>query len=179
MRSYPLTTGIIIVAPHEVQAIAVPTLQQYGFNALIRVPAHLTLLYPFVEFDQLGAACEKLRSIFASVSPFAITMDGYGYFPTVSYMKPANPGPVQDVFRRIFAAFPECPPYRGQFGNDLHPHMTVGEFSSEHERQAAILPEYPPTTFCAERIHVIYGIDDAALPWITYTVIPFGEQAVI
>jgi 2'-5' RNA ligase len=174
MSSFQLSTAVIIVAPHEVQAIAVPTLRQYALDTLIRVPAHLTLLYPFVNYERLGEACSKLRSIFANVRPFEITMDGYDNFPTVSFMKPANPTSVQEVFRKIYAAFPEYPPYRGAFGNDLHPHMTVGEFNSETERQDAILPEYPPTTFRAERAHVLYGIDGEALPWITYEVIPFG-----
>ena len=176
MGTVQLATAVVIIASHEVQAIAVPTLRRYTPEALIRVPAHLTLLYPFVEYEQLNTACQKLRRILAEVEPFDITMDGYDCFPTVSFMVPADPGPIQAVFRQILAAFPECPPYRGLFGNDLHPHMTVGEFDNEAERQAVTLPDYPPTTFRAECAHVLYGIDGQPLPWITYDVIRLGKN---
>ncbi len=151
-----------------------PTLRRYSLDALIRVPAHITLLYPFVAFEQLSAACVKLREVLSGVKPFEITMAGYDHFPAVSFMKVVDPVPVQNAFRKISAAFPECPPYRGLYGNDLHPHMTVGVFNSEAEREAAMLPEYPATTFRAERVHVLYGIDGEPVPWITYTVIPLG-----
>ncbi len=176
MSPFHLTTAVVIVASHEVQAIAVPILREYALDTLIRVPAHLTLLYPFVQYEQLEAACQKLRAVCAEITPFDITMDGYDHFPTVAFMKPADPQPLREVFRRLYAVFPECPPYRGQFGYDIHPHMTVGEFDSEADRSAVPLPAYSPTTFRAERAHILYGIDEEALPWITYDVIPFGKE---
>lgn len=167
-----LTTAIIIAAPHEVQAVAVPLLQRYAPDTSVRVPAHITVLFPFVPVERLAVASVKLREICASIAPFDITMQGYDFFPGVAFMNPLNPAPIQAVFRKIFAAFPECPPYGGQFGHDLHPHMTVGEFASDDERKAAVLPDYTPMTFRAERLHLIYGPINAALPWITFDVIP-------
>jgi 2'-5' RNA ligase len=167
-----LTTAIIIVAPHEVQAIAVPLLQRYAPDTSVRVPAHITVLFPFVLFERLAEASTKLREICAPIAPFDITMQGYDSFPSVAFMNPVNPAPIQAVFRKIYVAFPECPPYGGQFGHDLHPHMTVGEFASDAERQASNLPDYAPITFQTRRLHLIYGPINAALPWITYDVIP-------
>lgn len=167
-----LETAIIIVAPHDVQTVAVPLLRQYAPETLIRVPPHITVLYPFVPVNRLDEACAKLNEICASVPAFDITMTGYDSFPKVAFMNPANPAPIQAVFRKIFAAFPECPPYGGAFGNDLHPHMTVGEFATIEAQQAAVLPDYAPTTFRAKRLHVMYGPIDRALSWITHAVIP-------
>jgi len=48
----------------------------------------------------------------------------------VIFMKPANPEPIKAIFRQIYDAFPLYPPYGGAFGNDLHPHVTVGEFKN-------------------------------------------------
>lgn len=171
-----LTTGIIIVAPHEIQAIAVPLLQRYAPDTSVRVPAHITLLFPFVPVERLAEAAVKLREICAQIQPFKITLQGYDSFPGVAFMNPVNPSPIQAVFRKIYAAFPECPPYGGQFGHDLHPHMTVGEFASEAEQKAAVLPDYAPVTFRAERLHLVYGPIDAALPWIIYDVIPLSSD---
>jgi hypothetical protein len=52
--------------------------------------------------------------------------------------------------------------------------MTVGEFASQAEQQAAILPHYEPITFQAAKLHLMYGPMEFTLPWITYDVIPFG-----
>ncbi len=169
-----MTTAIIIVAPHEVQAVAGPLLQRYAPETSVRVPAHITLLFPFVAPERLGEVSKKLREICAPIAPFDITMQGYDSFPGVTFMNPANPAPIQAVFRKIYAGFPECPPYGGQFGHDLHPHMTIGEFASQAEQQAAILPDYAPITFRVERLHLIYGPINLALPWITYDVIPLN-----
>ena len=167
-----MQTAIIIVAPHEVQAIASPLMRRYAPDSAIRVPPHITVLYPFVPVEGLDEACKKVRTICANVAPFDITLRGYDSFPKVAFMMPANPEPIQALFRQIFAAFPECPPYGGAFGHDLHPHMTVGEFADVEAQQAAILPDYAPITFRAERVHVLYGPIDVALPWITRAVIP-------
>ncbi|HLY27070.1 MAG TPA: 2'-5' RNA ligase family protein [Aggregatilineales bacterium] len=171
-----LTTTIMIVAPHEVQAVAVPLLRRYAPDTLTRVPAHLTILYPFVAYERLDEACAKLVSICAEIAPFEITMEGYGEFPSALYMTPRNPQPIKRVFHRVYRDFPECLPYGGAFGDDLTPHMTVGEFETPEELHGAkaALPRYAPITFRATRLHVLYGIDHIALPWITHAVIPLG-----
>jgi 2'-5' RNA ligase len=164
-----LETTIMIVAPHPVQDIAVPILHRYAPDTLIRVPAHLTVLYPFAPVKQLDEASAIVRDIAATIAPFDITMQGYGRFPRVTFMQPEDPEPIKAVFRRMYAAFPQCPPYGGAYGNELHPHMTVGEFATQAEQAAAILPEYQPVTFRAERLHILYGPPRAALPWITHS----------
>ncbi len=169
-----LATSIMIVPPHEVQAIATPILQQYGGDNLIRVPAHITVLFPFVAYGQLDAACAKLVTICRGINPFDITMKGYGRFPGVAFMKPEDPRPIQAVYQHIHAAFPNCKLYGGEFGDELYPHMTVGEFETEVEQESAILPDYKPITFLCERLHVMYGVHQRPLPWITQAVIRLG-----
>ncbi len=171
-----LTTVIMIVAPHEVQAIAVPLLRRYAPDTLTRVPAHLTVLYPFVAYERLDEACDQLASIGASIAPFEVTLAGYAEFPGVIYMIPRNPQPIKRLFRTIYQHFPDCPPYRGAFGDDLTPHLTVAEFETPDEQRAAraALPRYAPVTFQVKRLHILYGIDAIALPWLTHTVIPLG-----
>jgi 2'-5' RNA ligase len=172
-----LTTAIMIVAPHELQAIAVPMLRRYAPETLARVPAHLTVLYPFVAYERLDEACAQLYRICANIAPFEVTMAGYAEFPGVIYMPPRNPQLIKRVFRRIYRHFPECPPYGGAFGDDLTPHMTVGEFETQEEQRAAraTMPRYTPLTFRAARLHVLYGIERIMLPWLTHAVIPLGE----
>jgi 2'-5' RNA ligase len=169
-----LSTTVMIVAPHDVQAIAVPILRQYAPETLIRVPAHITLLYPFVPVEHLDNACVMLQEVCAEIPPFEITLSGYDSFPGIAFMKLADPEPIRAVFRRIFEAFPDYPPYGGRFGNELNPHMTVAEFTSEARQQATTMPAYDPITFQARRLHVVYGAPGIALPWITHAVIPLA-----
>ena len=171
-------SAVVIIAPHHVQAFAVPLMRKYSIDSLLRVPAHITVLFPFVPLAELDEACERLRQIFADAHPFEITLDGYGHFPTVAYLKPANPEPIKALFRRVHAAFPECPPYRGGFGSDdITPHMTVGEFASEAECLQATFPDYAPISFKVRYLHLIVGVEHEPIPWITHDVIPLGRRS--
>ena len=70
----------------------------------MRVPAHITLLFPFVPLDQLDTAGNVLRDLLAEVPPFEITLDGYGHFSTTTYLKPADPTPIKAIYQRIHTA---------------------------------------------------------------------------
>jgi 2'-5' RNA ligase len=171
-------SAIIIVAPHEVQTVAVPILRRYLLDELLQVPPHITLLYPFAAFVDLYEATTRVRKLCASVPTFEITLDGYGEFPGAIFMNLADPAPVKSLFQTLSNAFPQYPPYGGRFGPDLHPHLTVAQFEDESEQQAAFkkLPKYPPLTFTVMNVHVIYGASKSGMPWITYDVIPLGAN---
>jgi 2'-5' RNA ligase len=169
-----LTSALVLFMPPEVQAFAAPLMRQHAPDSLIRVPPHITVLYPFAPPDELPSALDTVRQICARVPPFLVTLDGYGSFPTVAYLKPANPAPIQALFREIFWKFPQYPPYRGEFGDQLTLHVTVGTFESAAAREAVALPAYPPFTFTAHRLHAVVGRDGVPVPWITEAVIPFG-----
>jgi 2'-5' RNA ligase len=165
-------TGICIVGAHNVQAVAVPLMLRYSPHLLTVYPAEITLLFPFVPMDELGAACLRLRAIGRKIAPFEITMRGFGQFPKTTFMAPADPAPILTVFHRIFAAFPDYPPYGGAFGDDLHPHMTVAQFDDEDAQQHAEFPDYGSISFTVDRLHVVHGPDTLDHPWLTFDVIP-------
>jgi 2'-5' RNA ligase len=166
-----LETGIIIVGAHNVQAVAVPLMQRYSPHLLTIFPAEITLLFPFVPMDKLESACQTLRVIGAEIAPFEITLAGYEQFPGWTYLAPADPAPILAVFHRIFAAFPDYPPYRGAFGNELHPHMTVAQFPDEDAQRQADFPDYGSISFTVDRLHVVTAPDTLYRPALTYDVI--------
>jgi 2'-5' RNA ligase len=170
-----LQTAVGITAPHEVQVLAVPILKQYSPDLLVVFPAHITVLYPFVPPARLEEACATLRTLCADLVPFEITLDGYDYFPRTTFMNPVNPEPIRQLFHQIHALFPECVPYGGEFGTDIHPHLTVCMFDSEAEQQQAKPPDYEPITFLVNKLDVLSGPSSLDLPWLTYAVIPFGR----
>lgn len=173
-----LSTAIVIIAPPRVQALAAPLMRRYSFESMLRVPAHITVLFPFVPPDALDDACHKLTRLYADFQPFDVTLDGYGHFPTATFLKIANPEPIKALFRPVHAEFPNFPPYGGAHGaHDIMPHMTVGIFKSEAARQAAEFPPYDPITFTVRRVHLIIGVAHEPIPWITYDVIPLGRRS--
>jgi 2'-5' RNA ligase len=167
-----LNTVVMIVVPHEVQAIAVPILRQYAPETLIRVPAHITVLFPFVPAEQLDDTANKLYQVCESIPPFEITLDGYDSFPGFTFMRLVNPEPVRALFRTLFKEFPDYPPYGGRFGNELNPHLTVAEFASEAKQGEATMPPYKAITFTTTHLHLMYGYSGIALPFLTHSVIP-------
>lgn len=167
-----IETGIIIVGAHNVQAVAVPLMQRYSPHLLTVFPAEITLLFPFVPTDRLDYACQTLRGIGKEIAPFEITMRGYGQFPRYTFMTPADPAPIRAVFNQIFAAFPDYPPYRGKFGNDIHPHMTVAVFEDESTQQQADFPDYGSISFTVDRLHMVHGPDTLDRPLLTFDVVP-------
>jgi len=172
------SSALVIMAPYRVQAFAVSLRRQYSFDGMMRVPAHITVLFPFAPPDQLDQVTDHLHDLYADTQPFDVTLDGYGYFPRATYMRPLYPSPIKALFRRVHTIFPEYPPYRGAFGDDdITPHMTVGEFASEAERQQAVFPPYAPLTFRVRCLHLIVGVEHEPIPWITHDVIPLGRRS--
>jgi len=92
------------------------------------VPAHVTILVPFVPVSRLGTAeLTRLGTLLAAVPAFDVRLDHTDWFGTsVLWLGPQDPAPFRDLTARVFAAFPDYPPYEGRFA-DVAPHLTVGE----------------------------------------------------
>ncbi len=169
-------TAIVILAPHEVQVALAPYRLKYGFEGAVRVPAHISLILPFVQLDELPQAEKKLRKICKTVAPFDITLKSYQNFPYAIFLVPQHPQPIIHLFEKIYAAFPDYPPYAGAYGNQLAPHMTIAEFKTVEEREAvqAQLPPWKPMTFRTDRIHILHGSAETVSPTIPYAIIHLG-----
>jgi hypothetical protein len=91
------------------------------------VPAHLTVLYPFLPAGLIDdAVLASLAGLFAVVPAFRFTLDRVGWFgDDVVWLGPHDAAPFRALTELAFAAFPACPPYGGQYA-DVIPHLTVG-----------------------------------------------------
>lgn len=175
----PLHTSITITPPHPVQALAVPLLRRYAYDLPRRLPAHITVLYPFVAPGTLDTATETLRALCADIPPFPLTVAGYGQFPGVAYLAVAASAPLDELQAKVQAAFPDCTPYEGAFGGDAPPpHITVGVFNSAAKQARATLPPYPPQTFTVDRLTVSIGDPQRIVPWLVRAVVQLNGAAV-
>jgi len=118
-------------------------------NSGLGIPAHITILAPFLPAGRLGSAeRDRLLRVFGSVAPFDFRLDRTGWFgATTLWLGPADPEPFRDLTGRVFAEFPDYPPFGGQFP-DVVPHLTVGLDRPGDELRRAeleIIPALPVT----------------------------------
>ena len=101
--------------------------RRWDWAARVGVPAHVTILFPFVPADGLDPEVRRtLASIAARHDPFVVRFARVGRFPSVVYLRPE---PVAAFTRRTEAVaecFPAYPPYGGAF-DEVIPHLTITE----------------------------------------------------
>jgi 2'-5' RNA ligase len=93
------------------------------------VPAHVTVLYPFVD----PAACDEstlddVRRAMAGAEPFDYELVRVDGFPGVIWLRPDPDDPFRELTKRAADAFPEHPPYEGRI-DEPQPHLTAAMVS--------------------------------------------------
>jgi 2'-5' RNA ligase len=92
------------------------------------MPAHVTLLYPFVAPARLDAA---VRATIATVArrhaAFDFTLGGPERWPDTIYASVEPAAPFLAIHRELTRAFPEYPIYGRPAPFELVPHVTVAE----------------------------------------------------
>ena len=94
------------------------------------VPAHVTVLHPFLPPDAvdevaLAALAAAVRTVPAFECSFATTR---WFARDVVWLQPEPGEPFRRLTRAVWTAFPDHPPYAGAH-DDLVPHLTIGERS--------------------------------------------------
>jgi 2'-5' RNA ligase len=87
------------------------------------IPFHVTLLYPFAPPGEL---VEEARAFFAGQPPFDFALTRIAAWPDVVYAVPEPDQQLRACMRKLFALFPQWPPYGG-IHEDVIPHATLAE----------------------------------------------------
>ena len=92
------------------------------------VPAHVTVLYPFVAPSAITATViAGLAGAVGSVSAFGCEFASTAWFGDETvWLAPRPDEPFRALTRAVSAAFPGYPPYGGVH-DDVVPHLTVGD----------------------------------------------------
>jgi hypothetical protein len=120
------------------------------------VPAHLTVLYPFLPPALIDDAVRaSLQRLFAGFPAFAFTLDQVRWFgQDVVWLAPRDPAPFRALMTATWAAFPACPPYGNQH-TEVIPHLTVGHLGGPaalRAAAAAVAPRLPVEAAATEVI---------------------------
>jgi hypothetical protein len=95
--------------------------------ARLGVPAHVTILYPFLARTELTAAVrDDLTEIAGEFRSFQVTFLEAARWPGLVYLEPRPSTPFTGLIDRVAACFPEHPPYAGAI-SEVIPHVTVAE----------------------------------------------------
>lgn len=89
------------------------------------MPAHVTLLHPFMDPVRIGPTQRgRLAEVIGGFAGLELSFSRIGRFPEVLWVAPEPAESVVEMVRAIVAAFPDYPPYGGQF-ETIVPHVTV------------------------------------------------------
>ena len=124
-------SGIILVVS-EAEPLVGAIRHEHDRVARLGVPAHITLLYPWVTPPIDEAAVQRLRAAVDRAAPYEIVFRGIGRFERALYLRPDDDGQTLDLAGRIAAFFPDYPPYGGRFASPV-PHLTVAEVEESLE----------------------------------------------
>ncbi len=99
----------------------------YDPSCAAGVPAHVTLIYPFVPPDAIDdALLQTLAAHFAAARPFDVAFPRLARFPGVIYLAPEPAQPFRALIAGLVKRWPEYPPYRGAH-EEVVPHLTIAD----------------------------------------------------
>ena len=169
-----METAVLLCVP-EADELVGPWRDKGDPSAALGVPAHVTLLYPFLDSDRVDAGVlAELEWFFRGVDAFSVSFDDVAEFAEsgVLYLDPSGPG-LDELATALARRWPECPPYAGAV-DAPHAHLTVvhsPDSALRDEAGDALRPELPLTAVAAKA--ALWRCDEHGR-WIETDVFEFG-----
>ncbi|MGD9962177.1 2'-5' RNA ligase family protein [Nocardioides sp.] len=170
-------TAVIIAVP-AAEPLVAALRAQLDPAAAWGVPAHVTVLFPFVAPAEVGEpTVARLAAAVGNVSGFDCTFASCRWFGSdVLWLAPEPSQPFTELTRAVWGAFPDRPPYEGAH-EDLVPHLTVavrgGGGVQELHRAEAALTVGLPLRARVDSARLIAG-STRPLSWRTVADLPLG-----
>jgi hypothetical protein len=117
-------TALIVAVPEAESAVADLRLQ-HDSSAALGVPAHLTILYPFVDAATIDE--RALEEVIAGHEAFDFELVSVETFDDGHvYLAPTRPDRFVALTDSVWGRWPDHPPYGGAF-ETVVPHLTISE----------------------------------------------------
>lgn len=126
--SGPLPESALIIEVPEAEAAVAKHRSRLDASAAHGIPAHITVLAPFLPAAAIGPAeLAGLKRLLAPISRFSFQLSHTGWFGhDVLWLGPRDPAPFRALTSHVYEAFPDYPPFGGQFA-DVVPHLTIAQ----------------------------------------------------
>ena len=139
-------SGLVVDVPAAESTVAQHRLRLDPLASL-GVPAHVTVLFPFVPVERLDEGVhDRVAAIAGSVETFSYRFSTPAWFgDDVVYLAPEPPEPFVRLTELLWAAFPDQPPYGGAF-DEVIPHLTIGHGNDRaalQRAEASVLSQLP------------------------------------
>ena len=151
--------------------------RQRVFSATVGVPAHATLLHPFIEPEDLDRAVRRwLSQVAADHPPFDYRLAGMAEWPDATYVAIDPVEPFVALHRDLQAAFPDWPIYGADADFEFEPHITVADRAGKLEPGVGDSPAWHtlPRPARADALDVIATRPDGR--WRLVWRIPLGRS---
>jgi 2'-5' RNA ligase len=141
------------------------------------LPAHLTMLYPFVDPGRLRADVRRRLAAMAAMTPsFEYQLAGPASWPNATYVAVDPTAPFVALQGRLAEAFPAFPIYGTDPGFEFVPHVTIAEGPPAGDPAILDDPAWRslPRTGRVASIEVIARLPGA--PWRTIWRLPLDRM---
>lgn len=139
-------TAVVIPVP-DAEPLLTAVTRHYPEAVRGGVPAHVSLLYPFVPADQLDTqVIARLSGLFDAQPVISTTFRTIGRHDGFVCLRPDPPTMLDGVTTTIRQTWPSLTPYNGRYG-DVAAHLTVAIHTSSAraaEIERTLLPTYLP-----------------------------------
>lgn len=172
----PTQTALIVPIPAAEEAVG-------RFRASLDraaswgVPAHVTVLYPFLPPQQINEqTLAVLRETIAGIPRFDVALTHVGWFgETVVWLAPQPDRPFRDLTAAVWQQFPAAPPYAGAHA-EVVPHLTIGHDAAKPvlSHAAETVSARLPINAAIDKVRLIAGTPDVS-PWRTVCEFPLGS----
>lgn len=120
--------------------------------------AHVTALGPFDPAPS-EADLAVVADLAAATAPIRVRLADLAQFPNgIIHLVPDPGDRLRDLTARLVAAFPAWPPYAGEFGDDVQPHLTVDAASADVglASTATLLADVVPVDVVLDRLQLAW-----------------------
>lgn len=126
---------LALVPPPDVCGFADHYRRLYMPDRMQRIEPHLTVVMPFLPFEQLEEAAPRLQRVLADCPPRALAIRGFATSPEegLLYLYLAQPERVVSLYAAIFAEFSQYPMFEEIHRENMIPHITIGRFKDPLE----------------------------------------------
>jgi 2'-5' RNA ligase len=161
----PTQTALIVAVPEAEDAVG-PFRATFDTAASWGVPAHVTVLYPFLPPEQINAhVLTAISAAVAEVPRFDATFTHVEWFDdAVVWLAPQPNEPFRQLTDAVWRRFPETPPYAGAHPDSV-PHLTIGHDQPKHQlsQAAEAVSTHLPIRAAITAVRLITGAPEPQL----------------
>jgi 2'-5' RNA ligase len=166
----------VVVTVPEAEPVVGAWRLRHTYDAPLGMPAHVTLLFPYVPAARVADAEKRLAALVAAAAAFDVEFRRSARFPEVLYLAPEPPEPLLALARAIWAEWPEHPPYEGAH-ETVVPHLTVAESDDQALLESIAADVEPQLPLAAHVREASVFVEDERGRWHEHRRLPLGGAA--